>query len=438
MKGNGQWIMDNGQRKTRRIRAAHFLLALSIIHCQFSIAFAADEKWLLTTAQFKTESVLLKSLDASGVKVATADGGPERTVPMEEFLDLTRRVGLSQGSGKFLLHMSGGDHLGGEPVSLGAESMTWKSAELGEISIPTRRIIAITQPGASAPSDRQHEDVVRLSNGDTVHGIIASITADTITVQTSAGESEVPFSAVTSVSFAVTPAGGDTDRAFRVRLDDGSSLVESAVRLDAGDLVLVLGKKGDHKVPLDHLTAIEQVNGPVSWLSARTPSAASYYRFIGGSQEPAAYMDRSWGGERGLEFKGRAIVHGIAVHALSRLSWALDGKYQAFRTRYAIEGDGGVADVTVTIKLDDRVVYQKAHARCDWLSPVIVEDLSGAKKLTLEVDGGTAYSQDSLDWIEPALLRNKPTEAPADSVPAEPVTQPGLLQRSRILLDNYR
>jgi len=415
--------MDNGQRKKRWGPIAHFLFALSIIHYPLSIVVFAEDKWLLTTAQFKTESVFLKSLDSTGVKIAPAQGGRERVVPMGEFLDVTRKLNLSTDSGKYLLHMTGGDHLQGEPVSLSAESMKWKNADLGEIAISTRRIVAITLPGRPAPSDQAHEDVVRLSNGDTVHGIISSIAADKITVQTSAGDSEVPLAAIASVNFAMTPGGGNTARGFRIRFDDGSSLVESDAKLEAGDLVLKLGKNADRKVLLDHITAIEQVNGPISWLSSRMPSEASYFHFLGGSQEPAAYMDRSWGGERGIEFKGRPIAHGIAVHALSRLSWTLDGSYHAFRTRYAIEGDGGVADVTVTIKLDDKIVYQKPHVRSDWLSPVIVKGLTGAKTLTLEVDGGTAYSQDTLDWIEPALLKNKPTEVPADT-DASPTSAP--------------
>ena len=43
---------------------------------------------------------------------------------------------------------------------------------------------------------------------------------------------------------------------------------------------------------------------------------------------------------------------------------------------------------TVRIKLDDKVVYEKTHVRSGQISPVIYQDLKGAKTLTLEVDGG--------------------------------------------------
>ena len=408
-------------------------LAACLLVLPCSIAPAA-EGWLLTTAQFKTDTVTLKAIDSSGVKVVSAAGGGERTVSMDDFLDLSRTLPLAQGGARFVLHLAGGDHLSGEPVGLKGDSLLWKNADLGEISIPGGKLIAITPPAQSAPAERQHEDVVRLANGDTVHGIIAAIGADAITVQTGNGNSDVPMASVASINFAMTPGAASPQRGFRVRLDDGSSLVGSDATLEDEHLVLAIGKDAAHKIDLAHVSAIEQVNGPVSWLPARTPAEEVYYRFIGGPQEPAAYVDRQWGGQRRLEFKGRLFAHGIGVHALSRLTWPLDGQYETLRTRYAVESDaGGIADATVRIRLDDRVVYEKTHVRAGRLSPVIYQDLKGAKLLTLEVDGGGAFAQDALDWIEPALLKHKPTEPPAtepeetdESAPAAaaPATQP--------------
>jgi hypothetical protein len=121
-------------------------------------------------------------------------------------------------------------------------------------------------------------------------------------------------------------------------------------------------------------------------------------------------MDRAWNSPGAIEFKGEPFAHGIAVHAFSRLSWPLDGKYAAFRTLYAVEGDSSLADVTVRIKLDDRIAYEQKHVRAGAISQPIVLDLSTAKTLTLEVDGNAAYAQDALDWIEPALLKTAPSD----------------------------
>lgn len=379
-----------------------------VLVCSASLA---QDTWLLTTSDFKSEPVVLKSFDSSALKVVSP-GGDERSVPMDRFLDIRRTLPAAAGSGKFVLHMVGGDQLGGEPVALKAESLVWRNAALGEIEIPTSRLAGITPPGTPAPVERGHEDVVSLSNGDAVRGIIAAMTDQKVTVQSSSGNTDAPLSSVAAVTFAATPGGAASERGVRVRFDDGSSLVSLDAKLDGDSLVLTFGRGVQRKISLGHVTALEQVNGPVSWLSARAPSQAVYQPFIGPPKEPAAYMDRSWRGDRPITFKDRAFAHGIGVHAYSRLSWPLDGKYAWFRTRYAVDGDSTLADVTVRIKLDDKVVYEQKDVRAGVLSPLIVQDVSGAKTLTLEVDGGAAYAQDSLDWIEPALLRDKPPEPP--------------------------
>ena len=87
--------------------------------------------------------------------------------------------------------------------------------------------------------------------------------------------------------------------------------------------------------------------------------------------------------------------------------------------QYAVDDRLARADMTVRIKLDDKVVHEKQAVRAGALSPVIVADLAGAKRLTLEVDyGGGTDVQDRLVWLEPALLRRKPAEEPKIESPA--------------------
>src|SRR5579884_214311 len=134
---------------------------------------SAQAPWTLTTADFKTDSVLLKGIDASGVRVAAPDGGAERAVPADQFLQIERPVGAAPSPGRLMLHLTGGDRLGGEPVALRGESLVWKSPALGELTLPARRLVAVTAPDKPVPDDRPREDVLTLSNGDTVRGIIA-------------------------------------------------------------------------------------------------------------------------------------------------------------------------------------------------------------------------------------------------------------------------
>jgi NPCBM/NEW2 domain-containing protein len=113
-------------------------------------------------------------------------------------------------------------------------------------------------------------------------------------------------------------------------------------------------------------------------------------------------------GSRELRFGGKSFRRAIGVHAYSRLTWPLDGKYAAFRTQYAVDERLSHADMTVRVKLGDKVAYEKQNVRAGTLSPVISVDLGGAKSLTLEVDYGSGTDvQDRLVWLEPALLKKK-------------------------------
>ena len=87
------------------------------------------------------------------------------------------------------------------------------------------------------------------------------------------------------------------------------------------------------------------------------------------------------------------------------MRWSLDGAAKTFVARYAIPEGRSVADVTVRIKLDDKIVFERAHVHSGPPSDFVQLPLGGAKSLTLEVDFGETFDvQDDLYWIEPALL----------------------------------
>jgi hypothetical protein len=166
----------------------------------------------------------------------------------------------------------------------------------------------------------------------------------------------------------------------------------------------------------------------VSWLSSRAPEQVVQVPYFGTLQWPTR-MDATVGG-RPIQFAGRTYSRGIGVHAYSRIDYALNGgAYAAFRTQYAIaqEEKRQFADVTVRIRIDGATVHEQASVKADTLSPVVLIDFpQGAKKLTLEVDYGQANdTQDRFNWIEPALLREKPAPIVEDPAPTtQPTTRP--------------
>jgi NPCBM/NEW2 domain len=370
----------------------------------------ADEQWILTTADFHSETISLRSIDDTAIHIPAA-GGDERSVPMNEFLQLDRVSPSRSTIPKLFLLLTNGDSLGGNPVATQGESLLWHSPTLGDISFPLRNIRAIERLNQSSPQNQstKTEDVLTLANGDTLHGIIADITAANITIQPTGGDSTaVPLQSIASAEFA-SPPGSTTapatpTRAFRVSTTDGTVLTTDSVRLTDRDLHVLLPGNVDHPIPLSSIAGIEQINGPVIWLSSLTPTQNIQTPFFSQRTQPGQ-MNKTVEGDV-IRFGDREFSHGIGVHSYSRLDFPIDPSCKSFRTQYAIDGDQPWADVTVRIKLDDKIAYEKTHVTSGVLSDVVNIDLNGAKTLTLEVDYGENYDvQDRLNWIEPALLR---------------------------------
>ncbi|MEA2709063.1 MAG: hypothetical protein QOF78_1664 [Phycisphaerales bacterium] len=419
-----------------RVSAFSVVSVISVVQLAFCNAatFAQQSKWTLTSADFRSKQVDLATIDDKG-----ATFGDGSVVGFNDLLLLEREIDPKQqqqppggGGGKFVLYLIGGDQFRGEPVKLDGETLHWSSPAVGNMQVPLRQVTALaraTPQGAQTPpattEERRTEDLIVLSNGDTVRGIVSNISPEHVTVRAGGNETLVPVEGTRSVMFAAT-AGAATSkdqrggRTFRIRLEDGSVITAPRLRTAAGDtLVVTLADKSARNLPLSSVASIEQLNGPVSWLSSRA-AAENVQTPLLDTPRPAR-MDRSVTGKP-IRFGERAYARGIGVAPYSRLTWNIDpatrGDYQTFRTQYAMEGAGQYADVTVRIKLDDRVVHEKQTFTASELSPVVLVPLGSAKSLTLEVDFGGNYGvQDRFNWIEPALVKGSGAP-PAPTVPS--------------------
>src|SRR3954468_17802389 len=129
------------------------------------------------SADLSTRAVQLKSIDAAGVHVANADGNNERLVPMDQFVELERPLPAAAGAtGKFVLYLTTGDRLAGEPVGFkGSSSLIWKHPVLGDVAVPVLQLKAMAKPKVQVGDDRRKEDVVVLSNKDVVRGSVEDV-----------------------------------------------------------------------------------------------------------------------------------------------------------------------------------------------------------------------------------------------------------------------
>ncbi len=393
-------------------------------------AFAQDN-WTLTTSDFKRSTVTLAAIDDTTARLTPA-GVAETKVPLDRILRLDRSASTTPGSAKYTLLLHGGDRLGGEPGALKDDTLTWTSPAVGEIKLPLSKVAAISRlPLAAVTEEQRKEDQVMLSNHDIVRGVVAGIEDGKILMQSGGDTVPIPFASADAVLFAsadavlfASPAqaAASTARSWRIRFADGSLLTVPSVK--TADAKLVFPAPGGipnnpadtRSADLANVLGIEQLNGPVSWLSDRTPSINKQIPFNSETTYPAK-MDRNVFG-RPLRVGAQSFEKGIGVHANSTLTFPLNGTYKSFRTRYAIDttSEAGKADVNLRILLDDRVVYEQKNVRAYRISPVVSINLGDAKALMLEVTAAAATdTQDRFDWIEAALVRDA---AAADNGPA--------------------
>lgn len=389
------------------------LLALSTVLAR------ADDRWTLTTADFRRSSVALREIDAKGARVLPS-GTAEKMVPLESLVRLEREGYVVASTPKFTLFLQNGDRIGGEPGDLKDDQLTWSSTAAGDMKVDLSALRGISRSGSplGLAADRR-EDQVILSNHDVVRGTVAGLEDGKILIQTGGDTVPVPLASADSIFFASTAKGAAAPaHEWRVRLADASVFTVPALQIADGKLLFRLAgeKSADARsTELENVLSIEQVNGPVSWLSDRTPRVNQQVPFNSEVTYPARMNLNVFG--KPLRVGAQTFEQGIGVHANSVLTFTLDGSYKLFRTRYAIDttSDVSKAAVNVRVLLDGRVVHEEKNFRAFKMSPILTVELAGAKELTLEVTAaGATDTEDRFDWIEPALVREAvPADAPA-------------------------
>src|SRR5438105_79207 len=80
-------------------------------------ALLADAGWVLTTADFRQQAVVLRTIDPAGVTVGPVGSDVASSISYDEFLQLERASHSRVGTGRFTLHLAGGTRILGEPTA---------------------------------------------------------------------------------------------------------------------------------------------------------------------------------------------------------------------------------------------------------------------------------------------------------------------------------
>jgi hypothetical protein len=385
-----------------------FALLLSL---SFLSRASASTAWTLTDSQFHSRPITVDSIDSAGIHPAPPDPS---ALSWDNVLELSQNSSPpAVSSGRFVLILRGGDKLSGDPIAMNGDTIDWKSARLDEINFPIGSAAAITRNGSAIPDLDQPrtDDVVRLSNGDVAHGVVTQVAPEGVTIQTADATPTLPWDSVAAVLFSTSPVDSAADRrAFRVLFAGDESVAVPAVAITGNELTLFLDAKNTRKVDLATVTGIEQLNGPVSWLTARKPSENIYKPFF--SENFPTRFDRTVADGKPIREKYPAFHHGIGCHSYSKLTYDLSGQWAGFATQFAIDSDSPLADVTVRIDLDDKPVFEQKNVKAGPIYLLKLIPLGNAKTISLEVDYGENYATDDrFVWLDPALIRTLPSPA---------------------------
>ncbi|MBC7784888.1 MAG: NPCBM/NEW2 domain-containing protein [Burkholderiales bacterium] len=370
---------------------------------------ARAEEWTITTNDFESQSLTIKSIDAKSL-TGRSTVGANIVLPAASLLQLHRAARIESPKG-FVLCIAGGDRWPGRPVRIDGTDIVWSQQDVGEMRIPLERALGAVQ--AITPQEKldsqRGEDELLLTNGDVVNGIVTGVNEKSVTITPAGAQAvEVPIDSIRELLFASPPQGRPKSKPpeFTVRFTNGGVLsADSIAWRDNSVIVQIAGANAGKSVELGQrsVAAIERSGGRVAWLSSRVPTGVSYTPFFQGNFAPR--MDRTVTGGP-IRFGKNIYQRGIGMHSRTRMTWTIEPGDASFRTRYAIDPQLSYADVDVRVYVDEKIIHETKGFKAAALSPVVTADLAGAKTITLEVDYGQNYDvQDRLDWIEPAIIR---------------------------------
>jgi hypothetical protein len=399
-----------------KFRIQNFLLALLL---STSVGLAADS-WVLVGPDFQSRPVTLLGIDDHGVRVASDDGSNAQTVVWDQILELDRTGPAVMGQpppGRFALHLNGGDALNGNPVSITADTITWSQPLLGRLQIPEDKAGAIVRVGQAVNGldEARRADAVRLMNGDSTSGVVSGLDSTGVSIQPAGADAaaNISLDKVAAILLADPDPLAAAAVGWRVWLADGSSLTVPLARLDqTAGARLQIGFSEQHLSAVDTaaVACIEQINGPVRWLTSLTPTEVIYHPYLE-ENFPPRFDHPVDDPNVSIRAKFPPFRHGIGVHSYTRLAYAVPEGFHAFRTQFQIEpivgADQTRADVPARILVDGKVVRDFPHVRSGPAGEAVMVDVSGAKELSLEVDfGDELNAQGRFLWLDPAFVHD--------------------------------
>lgn len=391
----------------------HYVVRKLVLLCAalggVSLLQAEDDRLILLDGE--TVSAAISGIDAQG----RVRG---EKVPLGLDLDGLRRIERaaaaprSAGSG-IVLELSGGK-LFASGVTIGSDrcDIAWEFGEKLSLPIDVVRAIRFDPQGKfeafeealKTPSPDTDRLFVRIDDKvQIVAGLIEELAADKVVFEFQKKKQTLPREKLYGIVTA--RIGGDAVQAGQslIELRDGSSLSGGIASLADGVLTLKVSGGSKAELPWNAVAKVTLRSSRVAFLSDLNPTEVVEQALV---TTPRPWRrDRSVAG-RTLSLGQRTFEKGLGTHALCRLTFAADGKYDFLAATIGIDAETeGRGDCVLSVLGDGKELFSKRFRGADPPHELKL-DVRGVKQLTLVVEPGEDLDlADHADWGDARLIR---------------------------------
>ena len=238
-----------------------------------------------------------------------------------------------------------------------------------------------------------------------ITGLVESLSADNVAFDVSGLKRTIPRSKVSGIVFA-QPAPTTRKPRYTVQFRDGSQLAGDRLSLAGGKGTLGIAPQAEARFDLPHVyevfirsTRLEYLSDWPALQEEQTPIVTPPF---------PAQRDKSVSGswlKVGLE----KFDKGLGVHSRSRLTFALDGKWDVFATKIGLdEAADGKGDCIFQVLADGKSIFERRVSGQDSGAHVVKLSVTGCRELTLIVEPGAGLDMaDHANWCDARLIKSK-------------------------------
>lgn len=372
-------------------------------------------------AQVTVRSVDGRRLTAEAVGLDGKDAlrltGPDATsLPLADVVSVEFAPPRERAAAAWDVVLVDGSRVVGTLAAADEDQVAIDTIEFGVLRLPLDLVASVSR-GASAIAARPDDefDHVTRKSGDALSGTVTSVGEAGVRVDGDLGAVTLALDDVERVVIAHVDESDPfrPTRAVALVAVGGSELRADLLGLDRTRVEVATVFTRSLSIPVEHVVALRLGSARAEYLSDLTPTAVEQMPYFGGADDFLFpwQRDRSVTGTQ-LAVGGRTFTKGLGLHARTRLTYALDGRYER------LEAVVGVSDEVLALDAKGSIEIRfVVDGVASWTSPVLrggdaaVEvpalALGGARELVIEVDFADGADAGDRAVIGDALLVKK-------------------------------